>query len=81
MQNGRLNREECIRAAHHFHIVLNSSDWPASTSGSDTLARWNCFSRRAMRTAMAGSVMSTGCSVRISRKPSTLPLSNVASTC
>ena len=67
-------------APHHFHKVLYSSDWPASTPGSDTLERWNCFSRRAMRAAMAASVMSTGCSVRMSRKPSTRPFSKVAST-
>ena len=63
------------------HMVAKSSLCAGSTPGSDTLQRWNCLRRRAMRSAMAGSVSSTGVSVRMSRKASRRPLSKVASSC
>lgn len=82
----RATRDLC-RASHvgenayERHMVAKSSLCAGSTPGSDTLQRWNCLRRRAMRSAMAGSVSSTGVSVRMSRKDSRRPLSKVARSC
>lgn len=67
--------------SYHLRMSWKSSEWPDWLPLRCTGAEWKCFRRCAIHLAMEGSVISSGVSVRMSRKPSTRPLSKVLSTC